>query len=270
MYKIAVVDEDNDWCLALRTLFQKSFDITTFERLPYSFYELVDYDLVLVNCSNVPTEKSTENSQRLEIIHFLKRNFPRPPLLVIVLDFIDRSALELGKKFFPEADAFFPKNADMEEILQQTQQLLSAKNQKMFEQSNPLIPSVKSMYTLAVVDDDKHWCFALERFFRGEFEVYSFATASDFLKQSFDFDLVIVDYSIPHLDYEEYVDSRELIRYLKGLRYPPLVILVSGYVSKNDSALGINICPEADAFCAKDAGLDELSAKIKDLLTCKR
>jgi hypothetical protein len=72
------------------------------------------------------------------------------------------------------------------------------------------------------------------------------------------------------MDYEEYVESSELIRYLKNLRYPPLVILVSGYVSKNDSALGRKICPEADAFCAKDAGLDELSAKIKDLLACKR
>jgi CheY-like chemotaxis protein len=270
MYKIAVVDENEDWCLALRTFFQRSFDITTFERFPYSFYELVDYDLVLVNCSNVPVDKHTKNSHKLEIIHFLKKNFPRPPLLVILLDIIDESALELGKQVFPEADAFFAKEAGMEKILQQTQQLLAAKNQKMFEQSNQLIPCVKAMYTLAVVDDDKHWCFALERFFRGEFEVYSFPTASDFLKQSFDFDLVIVDYSIPHMDYEEYVESSELIRYLKNLRYPPLVILVSGYVSKNDSALGRKICPEADAFCAKDAGLDELYAKIKDLLACKR
>lgn len=270
MYKIAVVDEDVDWCLALKTFFQKSFDITTFERLPYSFYELVEYDLVIVNYANFSDKKYTEDINRLEIIHFLKKNFTRPPLLVIMLDYIDEITLKLGKKIFPEADDFFSKNADMGKILQQTQQLLSAKNQKMFEQSNQLIPGVKAMYTLAVIDDDKHWCFTLERFFRGEFEVYTFATASDFLKQSFDFDLVIVDYSIPHMEYEEYVESSALIRYLKGLRYPPLVILVSGYVSKNDSALGRNICPEADAFCAKDAGLDELSTKIKDLLACKR
>ncbi|AFZ18043.1 response regulator [Allocoleopsis franciscana] len=270
MYKIAVVDQDQNWCLALKTFFQKSFDITIFENFPYSFYELVEYDLVFVNCSNFSAESYTENIHKLEIVHFIKKNFPRPPLLVIVLDFIDEQSLKLGKKFFPEAEDFFSKKADMEEILQQTQKLLSAKNQKRFEQSNQLIPGVKAMYTLAVVDDDKHWCFALERFFRGEFEVYSFPTASDFLKQSFDFDLVIVDYSIPHLDHEEYVESSALIRYLKNLRYPPLVILVSGYVSKNDSALGKNICPEADAFCAKDAGLDELSAKIKDLLACKR
>jgi CheY-like chemotaxis protein len=270
MYKIAVVDEDKDWSLALRTFFQRSFDMTTFENFPYFFYELVEYDLVLVNCSSLLSKRSTENTHQLEIIHFLKKNFPRPPLFVVILDVIDENTLKLGKNFFPEADDFFSKKAGMEEILQQTQQLLSAKNQKMFEQSNQLIPGVKSMYTLAVVDDDKHWCFALERFLRGEFEVYSFPTASDFLKQSFDFDLVIVDYSIPHMDYEEYVESSELIRYLKNLRYPPLVILVSGYVSKNDSALGRNICPEADAFCAKDAGLDELSAKIKDLLACRR
>ncbi len=270
MYKIAVVDDDEHWCLAIQSFFQKSFEVTLFQGIPYSLHELVDYDLVMAYCLLKPEKGAEINSQGFEIIRFLKSHIPNPPLLIIISDSLSQDKIELGRKIFPEADAFFAKDTDREVLLQQTLQLINSKHKKLFQQSNQSVSDVKAMYTMAVIDDDKHWCFTLDRFFRNEFEVYTFPTASDFLKQSFEFDLVIVDYSIPHLYYEDYVDSRELIHYLKNLRYPPLVMLVSGYVSKNDSVLGKNICPEADGFCAKDAGLDELSRKIRDLLGCKR
>jgi len=126
------------------------------------------------------------------------------------------------------------------------------------------------MHTLAVVDDDLYWCQAIERFFRNEFEVYTFPTASTFLNQVFDYDLVIVDYSLPPLNYEVYMEGCELIHHLKTkLRYPPLVVLVSGYVSKNDAELGRQICPEADAFFPKDGGLEELLQQIKQLIASR-
>lgn len=270
MYKIAVVDDDEGWCLAVKSFFKKSFEITTFEHVPYSVHELVDYDLVIVDSSINPDGTDETNIQWLEIIRFLKNICVNPPLLVIATEVRDKNELEIERKNGSEVDAFFAKSSGLEELFKQTQQLLTAKNKKLFERSNQLLAGVKPMYTMAVVDDDKYWCHALDRYLRNEFEIYTFPSASDFLKQSFDFDVVLVDYSIPHVYYEEYVESRELIRYLKSLRYPPLVILVSGYVSKNDSALGKTICPEADAFVAKDAGLDELSRNIKDLLSCKR
>lgn len=270
MYKIAIVDDDERWCLAVKSFFQKSFEITTFKHIPYSLYELVDYDLVIVNYSIPTTVTSEMTIQEFEVVRFLKNNCMNPPLFIIVSGAIDKPNSEFLQKICPEADAFFAKEAGLEKLLQQTQQLLAAKNKKLFERSNQAIYGLKPMYTIAVIDDDKHWCYAIDRFLRNEFEVYTFPTTADFLKQSFDFDLVLVDYSIPHLDHEEHMDSRELIRYLKSLRYPPLVVLVSGYVSKNDSALGKTICPEADAFFAKDAGLDELLLKLKELLTCKR
>lgn len=127
------------------------------------------------------------------------------------------------------------------------------------------------MNTIAVVDDDIHWCYVIERFFRNELEVYTFPTVSAFLKQLFDYDLVIVDYSIPPVNYEENIESCELIHHLKNnLRYPPLVVLISGYVSKNDSELGRKICPEADAFLTKDAGLEELLWQIKQLIAANK
>jgi CheY-like chemotaxis protein len=270
MYKIAIVDDDERWCFAVKSFFRKSFEITTFKHIPYSLYELVDYDLVIVNYS-IPTIGTYEtNIQEFEVVRFLKTHCMNPPLLIIVSEAIGKHNSGLLQGICPEADAFFAKAAGLEELLQETQQLLAAKNKKLFERSNQAIYGSKPMYTIAVIDDDKHWCYAIDRFFRNEFEVYTFPTTTDFLKQSFDFDLVLVDYSIPHIYYEDHMDSRELIRYLKSLRYPPLVVLVSGYVSKNDSALGKTICPEADAFFAKDAGLDELLMKLKELLACKR
>ena len=270
MYKIAVVDDDEHWCLEIQSFFQKSFEVTAFPGIPYSLHELVDYDLVIAYSSLKPEKGYGKNSHGFEIIRFLKSHVLNPPLLVIASDSLSKSEVDIGRKAFPEADDFFTKDTDLEELLQQTLQLLNSKHKKLFQQSNQAVLDIKAMYTMAVVDDDKHWCFTIDRFFRNEFEVYSFPTAADFLKQSFEFDLVIVDYSIPPLYDEDYVESRELIHYLKKLRYPPLVLLVSGYVSKNDSTLAKNICPEADGFCAKDAGLDELSRKIKELLACKR
>ncbi len=270
MYKIAVVDDDEHWCLAVKRFFEKSFEVTIFQQVPYSLHELVDYDLVIVDYSIPPAVDDLRTVNGLESLRFLKNNFINPPLLFIATEFIDKDDDSLLKSVCPEADVFFAKNADMEQLLQQIQRLIITKNKTRLERSSQGIYGYKPMYTMAVVDDDKHWCKALERYFRSEFEVYTFPTASEFLKQSFDFDLVLVDYSIPHLDNEDYMESRELIRYLKSLRYPPFVMLVSGYVSKNDSSLGKTICPEADVFFAKDVGLDELSHQIKNLLTCKR
>ncbi|GAB4197336.1 MAG: hypothetical protein Fur006_45780 [Coleofasciculaceae cyanobacterium] len=270
MYKIAIVDDDERWCFAVKSFFKKSFEIATFKHIPYSIYELVDYDLAIVNYSISTTVTSEMNSQELEVVRFLKTNCINPPLLIITLETISQHNSERLQEICPEADAFLAKDAGLEELLQQVKQLLATKNKQLFERSNQAIYGLKPMYTIAVVDDDRHWCHAIDRFLKNEFEVYTFPTTADFLKQSFDFDLVLVDYSIPHLDSEDYMDSRELIRYLKSLRYPPIVVLVSGYVSKNNTDLGKTICPEADAFLAKDAGLDELLRTIKELLVCKR
>ncbi|HEY9672838.1 MAG TPA: response regulator [Waterburya sp.] len=268
MYRIAVIDVDGNWCFTIKSLFKKSFEVTIFERVPCLLQELFSYDLVMIYHSILPTD-SGDNIQGCEIVQCLKKQVFNPPILVLISEFVEGNCLNITRSTCPEADAFFTKGMELDELLNQTQNLIKTKKQKKLESWNhPFIPTVKPMNTIAVVDDDIHWCFTIERFFKNKFEVYRFPTASEFLKQSFDFDLVIVDYSIPHVTNETYIESIELIRYLKNLRYPPLIILASGYVSKNDSALGKKISPEVDAFFAKDSGLDELAYTIKQLLTC--
>lgn len=267
MYRIAVIDDDKNWCFTIKNFLKKSFEVTTFERTPSLLQELFSYDLVMINDSAPPAISGDIDVKGCEIIRCVKKQVFNPPILVLIAESIEINNTNITREICPEADAFFTKNMELDELLQQTQQLIKLKKNKK-SPNHRFIPAAKPMNTIAVVDDDIHWCFAVERFFKNKFEIYRFPTASEFLKQSFDFDLVIVDYSIPYLSDETYIESIELIRYLKSLRYPPLIILASGYVSKHDSALGKTICPEADAFFAKGSGLDELAYTIKQLLTC--
>jgi CheY-like chemotaxis protein len=126
------------------------------------------------------------------------------------------------------------------------------------------------MYKIAVVDDDRNWCFVIERFFRNDFEIFTFTKLASFLRDLDDYDLVIVDYYMPPANYEKDIQGCEVIRYLKKtLPNPPLLVLASGFISKNDSDLGNKLCSEADAFFAKDAGLEELLQQTKQLLASR-
>ena len=126
------------------------------------------------------------------------------------------------------------------------------------------------MHKIAVVDDDEYWCLAVQRFFRRDFEVTVFKSADRFLSKAGQYDLAIVDFSIPPARYETSMTGSELIRHLKEtLPDPPLLVLASGFISKNDREIGYKICPEADDFIAKDAGLDEILQCVKNLLESK-
>lgn len=127
------------------------------------------------------------------------------------------------------------------------------------------------MYNIAVLDDDEHWSLAVQRFFRNDFEVAIFTIASRLLREVESYDLVIVDFSIPPTAYEKDMDGRELITHLKQtLSNPPILVLSTAFISKNDSEIGIKICPLADAFFAKDAGLEEILQQTKLLLASKK
>lgn len=129
------------------------------------------------------------------------------------------------------------------------------------------------MYKIAVLDDDEHWCLAIQRFFRNDFEVSTFSYADSLLEeivQDFQrFDLIMVDLSIPPDQFKD-VDGRKLIRYLReSLPEPPVLVLVTAFLSKSDLETGEIKCEEADAFLAKDAGLDEILQRVKSLINSK-
>jgi DNA-binding NarL/FixJ family response regulator len=127
------------------------------------------------------------------------------------------------------------------------------------------------MYKIAIVDDDELYGFAIRRYLSQEFEVSFFTKISSFLQSPCCYDVVIVDYSIPAARYEKQMDGCDLICKLKEtLPNPPLMVLLTGFLTQNNLEFGQEICPQADSFLAKDTALDVISNHIKKLLDSSR
>ena len=130
------------------------------------------------------------------------------------------------------------------------------------------------MYKIAVLDYDELWCQVVQRFFRNTFEVFILSNATSLIeeieKEPKRYDLIMVDLSLPPYQYKV-IDGRKLIQHLrKILSSPPLLVLVTAFIGKNELDAGEIICEEADAFLAKDAGLDAISQRLQQLLNYQK
>jgi len=132
---------------------------------------------------------------------------------------------------------------------------------------------LESMQRIAVLDDDENWCFAVARFFRNDFDVDTFTDTQSFLAASLEsYDVVIIDFAIsPTLRYERQVSGIDLIDQLKQqLKKPPIMILTSAFISKNDSSIYQELISAADKLLPKDSGLDTILETVKALLEYKK
>lgn len=126
------------------------------------------------------------------------------------------------------------------------------------------------MYKLAIIDDNELYGLSLKHFLKRYFTVTIFTKVSAFLQNPSSYDLVIVDYSLPCANYEKAIDGCQLIYQLKAtLPAPPLLILATGFLSINELEIGREICPEADGFLAKEAGLDAVLQQVQQLLATR-
>lgn len=124
------------------------------------------------------------------------------------------------------------------------------------------------MKKIAILDDDEYWCASVQRFFRGTFEVSIFHSLSDLIPKATEYELIIVDFSIPPTQYQENIDGCGIIQRIKQeLSQPPILVLATAFISKNSLELGQQLCPEADFFIAKDAGLEFALTAVEQLLT---
>lgn len=127
------------------------------------------------------------------------------------------------------------------------------------------------MYKLAILDDDEHWCRIVQRFLKQQYDVAIYKSVSSFLWELDElnqYDIFLVDFVLPTARYELSTDGMEIVTALKRrLARSPVVILVTAYMSKNELEVhGKQMCPEADGFFAKDAGLELLAYQMKRLL----
>ncbi|HEY9624285.1 MAG TPA: hypothetical protein V6C78_28275, partial [Crinalium sp.] len=81
------------------------------------------------------------------------------------------------------------------------------------------------------------------------------------------FDLVLVDFSMPTPRYQRDVNGPELICTVKQrLSNPPLLVLISGFFTKDLLHSAADLCPEADAILSKEISVSDLISRIRDLL----
>jgi CheY-like chemotaxis protein len=126
----------------------------------------------------------------------------------------------------------------------------------------------KAKYRIAVVDDNEAWCFALENFLhQNGFDVSVFSDTSAFLRVAKQFDLALVDFSMPSPYYQKEINGPELIAQLKQhLRQPPILILVSAYFTEEILQDIQELCPQADAHLSKSIGLKGILRQIKQFI----
>lgn len=124
------------------------------------------------------------------------------------------------------------------------------------------------MYHIAIVDDNETWCFVMAlRLQQQGYAVSTFTDARAFLREVDQFDLALVDFSIPTPRYQCGMDGPEVICQVKHqMDNPPLLVLVSSFFTQDLLKDAANICPEADAVLSKQIDLTDLFSKIQQLL----
>lgn len=124
------------------------------------------------------------------------------------------------------------------------------------------------MYRLAIIDDNESWCFLLAlRLQQQGYAVFTFTNVQAFLRQVEQFDLVLVDFSMPSPVYQRGMDGPEVIRQVKQqLANPPLLVLMSSFFPRDLLNHVADVCPEADAVLSKQVETAELFAQIRELL----
>jgi CheY-like chemotaxis protein len=128
------------------------------------------------------------------------------------------------------------------------------------------------MYRIAVVDDNEAWCFVIVNLFQQEgFTVSTFTDADAFIREAEQFDIALVDFSIPPRRYQKETDGPDIIRRLKAnLTQPPFLILISAFFTEDVLQSADKICPEADAYLSKSMGLQEILHQVRGVAASKK
>lgn len=128
MYKIAILDDNNDFCTAIQELLSNYHKTYAFTETNI-FLEIIKsekYDLVLIDLSIQPIS-SLKIYNGCDLIGYLKNTFSDLPLLVLFTGWISGNAAQEGIKICPVADGFIAKNVDLDRILQEMDSLITSK-----------------------------------------------------------------------------------------------------------------------------------------------
>lgn len=121
------------------------------------------------------------------------------------------------------------------------------------------------MFRIAIVDDNETWCFVLANFLQQEgLAVETFSDARNFLAVLEQFDLALIDFSMPAPAYRPEIDGAVLIEQIKTqIENPPILLLVSSFFTPDMVQHSQAICECADACLSKSLGLQGLLAELQ-------
>jgi CheY-like chemotaxis protein len=124
------------------------------------------------------------------------------------------------------------------------------------------------MYKIAVIDDNETWCFVIQRCLKQKnYSVSTFHSANDFLAAPHNFDLALIDFSMPSRRYQQSIDGAELITHLRHtLQHPPILVLISAYFTEECLQESGILCADADACLSKSMPLEKILSAIEKLL----
>lgn len=128
MPRVAVLDDDEDWCFAIKRFFRANFEVTTFtDAQSFLSAALESYDLVIIDFTIAPNHRHETSTNGIEVIHQLKTQLKHPPLTILTSAFISRGDVTINGTLSAYADAVMPKDCGLEEMLQTAQMLLASR-----------------------------------------------------------------------------------------------------------------------------------------------
>lgn len=128
MYRIAILDDNHDFCEFMELFLNNYFEASGFTNpsLLLRNIEVESYDLVLVDFSIRP-HALLGIHDGCELIGYLKKHLKQPPLLVLFTGWLAQDALREGNKICSLADGFLAKDTDIQAILEQIKKLLASR-----------------------------------------------------------------------------------------------------------------------------------------------
>ncbi|MGA7933636.1 MAG: response regulator [Kovacikia sp.] len=133
MYKIAVLDDDETWNIAVTRFFSRQgFQVKSFTNASEFLAEAQEFDLALIDfylsfpqeVSSAPSDLNGCDLNGYMIIRHLKHSLKNCPILVLASAFVDMESARL----FPEADFFLVKDIGLDVILQRARELIESRH----------------------------------------------------------------------------------------------------------------------------------------------
>lgn len=130
MHKIAVIDDDEYWGLAIQRFLRNDFEVKVFTSGRTFFKNAEEFDLVIVDFTILPSGKFENIVNGYELIQSLKMERSPSPLALLASGYIRQNDLGEMMQSCPLADGFIAKDAGLDALRIQIERLLSSQQPK--------------------------------------------------------------------------------------------------------------------------------------------